>query len=414
MASTGQTMFSVLIVATFLEEPTFWAFVGAAGGLYLFVRGFKVLQRKRLLQNTPESKIRSASMGLVEISGQAVGPYTIPAPACGLDCFYHRTIAWELRQSGKNKEWVKVAEESLHVPFFLDDGTGRLLVDCNGAETDLHRDFHEQYRHSFFSADDPVPDGIRSFLARHGVSSEHELKVDEYCIKPKNFLFVLGTLSENPGIELTALPQPTQLPGNLSITLPGGAGVTRTLSVSLDNPLRPSLQLNQPDSTSELVISNAATHPLSGADETKVADALMKAGITSPRAWAAAGIANPAIARARASQFPQAGPLAGSIAHPSGPVSMSLPGALPSAGTAVAPAPELAPPATTPDEFDPHPKTVVRCGENDRAFFISWRSQKEVVSELGWKSALYIWGGPLLFLLSAYVLLENFGSLDVR
>lgn len=411
MASTGQTMFSVLIFANIIEEPTFWAFVGLAGGTYLFIRGFKVLQRKRLLQNTPESKIRSASMGLVEISGQAVGPYTIPAPACGLDCFYYRTIAWELRQSGKNKEWVKVAEESLHVPFFLDDGTGRLLVDCNGAETDLHRDFHEQYRHSFFSADDAVPDGILSFLARHGVSSEHELKVDEYCIKPKNFLFVLGTLSENPGIELTSMPQHTLLPGNLSITLPGGAGVSRTLSVSLNYPLRPSLQLNEPDSASEPVISNAVTHPLSGADETKVADALMKAGITSPRAWAAAGIANPAVARARASQWAQAGASAGPIAHPAGPAALSAPGALPGAATAVAPAPAPAPPATKPDEFDPHPKTVLMRGENDRAFFISWRSQQEVVSELGWKSALYIWGGPLLLLLSAYVLLEQFGRL---
>ncbi len=414
MASTGKIMFSVLAITTaFYEKATFWALIGVAGGLYLFVRGFKILQRKRLLENTPESKIRSASMGLVEISGQAVGPYTISAPACGLDCFYYRTIAWELKQSGKNKEWVKVAEESLHVPFFLDDGTGRLLVDCNGAETDLHRDLHEQYRHSFFSADDPVPDGIRSFLARHGVSSEHELKVDEYCIKPKNFLFVLGTLSENPGLELTWVPQHTLMPGNLSITLPGGAGGSRTLSVSLENPLRPSLQLNEPDSTSEPVISNAVTHPLSGADEAKMADALMKAGITSPRAWAAAGIANPAVARARASQFPQAGPLAASIAHPAGPGAMAMPGALPSGGTAVAPAPEVAP-ATNPGNFDPHPKTVLMRGENDRAFFISWRSQKEVVSELTWKSALYIWGGPLLLLLSAYVLLENLGRLDVR
>jgi hypothetical protein len=368
-------MFSVLI-ANVIEEPTFWAFVGLAGGLYLFIRGFKILQRKRLLQNTPESKIRSASMGLVEISGQAVGPYTIAAPACALDCFYYRTIAWELRQSGKNKEWVKVAEESLHVPFFIDDGTGKMLVDCNGAETDLHRDFHEQYRHSFFSADDPVPDGIRSFLARHGVSSEHELKVDEYCIKPKNFLFVLGTLRENPGIELTAIPQRTSLPRTLSLNLPGGDGVSRSLSLSLGNPLQSSLHVN-----GTVVMTQPApasvTHPPSTADEAKIADALMKAGITSPRAWAAAGISRTGASYADG------------------------------AAAAVAPAPTVTEPKR--DDFDPHPPTVITRGENDRAFFISWRSQKEVVSELSWKSALYIWGGPLLVLLSVYVLMEQFG-----
>ena len=33
----------------------------------------------------------------------------------------------------------------MHVPFFLDDNTGRVLVDPQGAEMDIHRDFHEEY-----------------------------------------------------------------------------------------------------------------------------------------------------------------------------------------------------------------------------------------------------------------------------
>ena len=53
------------------------AAAGVAGGSYLFYRGFSLLQRKRLILNTPQSKIRSASMGLVEISGVAAGPYLI-------------------------------------------------------------------------------------------------------------------------------------------------------------------------------------------------------------------------------------------------------------------------------------------------------------------------------------------------
>jgi len=38
------------------------AAAGAGGGMYLFYRGFRLLQRKRLILNTPASKIRSASM----------------------------------------------------------------------------------------------------------------------------------------------------------------------------------------------------------------------------------------------------------------------------------------------------------------------------------------------------------------
>jgi hypothetical protein len=50
-------------------------------------------------------------------------------------------------------------------------------------------------------------------------------------------------------------------------------------------------------------------------------------------------------------------------------------------------------------------------GENDPTFLISWRSQRELVSSLGWKSVACIWGGPALTLLGLYVLLLRMGWL---
>src|SRR2546429_4904509 len=98
--------------------------VGFCAGLGLFVYGFRLLQRRRLILDTPFSRIRSAAMGMVELSGLAVGPYTMPAPVTGRPCYYYRTKVSEFKQSGKNKEWVTVAGECLHLPFFLDDNTG--------------------------------------------------------------------------------------------------------------------------------------------------------------------------------------------------------------------------------------------------------------------------------------------------
>jgi hypothetical protein len=43
------------------------------------------------------------------------------------------------------------------------------------------------------------------------------------------------------------------------------------------------------------------------------------------------------------------------------------------------------------------------------AFFISWKSQKDVVQSLGWKSAAMIWGGPALTLLCVYILVSSLG-----
>jgi hypothetical protein len=59
-------------------------------GPILFVRGFRLLQRKRLIMDIPRSTVRGAALGPVEMSGKAVGPYTLVAPLSRTDCLYYR------------------------------------------------------------------------------------------------------------------------------------------------------------------------------------------------------------------------------------------------------------------------------------------------------------------------------------
>jgi len=61
--------------------------------------------------------------------------------------------------------------------------------------------------------------------------------------------------------------------------------------------------------------------------------------------------------------------------------------------------------------YDLHPPVVLMKGSHEPTFFISWRSQREVVASLGWKSTLMIWGGPALTILCIYILLAHFGHL---
>lgn len=369
-----------------------WAVIGFIGGLVLFYRGFRLLQRKRLILNTPTSKIRSASLGLVEVNGLAVGPYTMPAPITAKPCFYYRTRAWEYRQSGKKKEWRLVADENLHVPFYLDDNTGQLLVDPDGADMDIHRDFREEYSSSVLWGKE-MPASVRTFLTRHGVAGDRKVKVEECCIKPKNALYILGTLAENIDQSLNPNPVPTGLSSGatLKINIPGiagkmasafehlpGATVTRTMTVTTSDT---SGAVHQ-----EIIQLSPDQRPAGSADMTqqgKIAAALIKAGISNPAAWTAAGV-------------------------------NASPGSLKLAmGTSAAQALGAAPDVTTSstDGFDLHPKVVLKKGENNPTFLISWRSEREVVRAMGWKSVAYIWGGPLLMLLSVYVLLSQFGML---
>ncbi len=132
--------------------------------MYWFYKGFRLLQRKRLILNTPASRIRSASMGLVEVSGLAAGPHVLTSPFKQAECYYYRSIAWQLKQQGKNTQWVKVAEETLHVPFYVDDNTGKVLIDPRGAEMDLHCDLSEQYHRSVLFDGPEMPGAVADFL----------------------------------------------------------------------------------------------------------------------------------------------------------------------------------------------------------------------------------------------------------
>lgn len=355
--------------------------IGFCAGIGLFFYGFGLLQRRRLILDTPFSKIRSASMGMVEVSGLAVGPYTMIAPITARPCYYYRTLVWEYKQSGKNRQWVKVAGECMHVPFFVDDNTGRVLVDPRGADLDLHCDFEEQFCDSFFTTKDPAPNNVRSFLGRHGIITNNKIKVQEFCIKPKNSLFILGTLSENSGLEVTAEPVQDNETlnsissgsfsfaiGSVPLSMRGGLG-----SQSIDFPADGvSTHSHSPAQLIRLTPENAAAQSVEMTQQQKIAAALVKAGISNPAAWNAAGM-----------------PASG----------------LTSPGVQVLADSTAAVPGDKSDAFDPHPPVVLMKGTNNKTFLISWCSQQEVARSLGWKCTLMIWGGPVLALLSLYIFL---------
>lgn len=363
------------------SEIQFWCLIGFCVGIGLFIYGFRLLQRRRLILDTPFSKIRSAAMGMVEISGLAVGPYTMIAPVTARPCYYYRTLVWEWKQSGKNKEWVKVAAECMHVPFFVDDNTGLMLIDPRGADLDLHRDFEQEFCDSYFTMKEPVPDNVRTFLSRHGIATNNKIKVEEFCIKPKNALFILGTLAENPGIEVNAQPIRDEEGSSLNV----GTYHVSLQSRSFSGEHEWNVQIGPAAQASAMAAaapsprfirldSSSASQAADSAQQQKIAAALIKAGISNPSAWAVAG----------------------------------LPGGAPGVQVVAASAPESAvsaSPSLSTQSFDPHPPVVLKKGVANKTFLISWRSQQEVARSLGWKCTLMIWGGPALALLSLYLFL---------
>jgi hypothetical protein len=364
--------FATFIHSSNIGLPGVACLLGICCGLYLFYRGFRLLQRRRLILDTPFSKIRSAAMGMVEVSGLAMGPYTMTAPITAKPCYFYRTLAWELKQRGKNKEWVQVAKECNHVPFFLDDNTGRMLVDPREAELDLYCDFQQEFCDSFFSVKEPAPANVRDFLARYGVATSNKIRVEEHCIKPKNALFVMGTLAENTDVEVG--PEPIAN-AEANVARPplarlsmGASGLVSSVFTfeksegNIDTRFAMSMAGRPEQKVIRLSSAAVATPSTEMSQQQKIAAAMVKAGIRNPAAWAAAGLDR-------------------------GPVAVSENSA-------------------DKDGFEQRPAVVLTKGTNNKAFMISWRSQREVAGALAWKCQLMIWGGPVLAVGSLYVLIE--------
>ena len=388
--------------------------IGLCAGIYLFFNGFRRLQRRHVILDTPVSKIRSASLGMVKLSGLAVGPYTVVAPITERPCYYYRSVVWEWKRNGRKNEWVKVAAECMHVPFFLDDNTGKVMVDPRGAELDLHRDFQQEFSDSLFTAKEEVPPSVRMLLLRHGVCTTNKIKVEEFCIKPKTSLFVLGTIDENPGIELTPQPIPDEKHHTLTLDLPlslppsqSDPGSTDLSLVTTSGDPAPVEERSVSErlfggnlhqsgfagsafdklmreesihaASTQVLRLSPDTPPPNVADMTqqqKIAAALMRAGVSNPAAWAEAEVTDSAVT--------------------------TNPGANgSSAGGQLTPV----------EGFDPRPPVVLKKGKSNSTFLISARSQRKLDRSLGWKCTLMIWGGPALSLLCLYGLLALTHSL---
>ena len=173
---------------------------GTVGGFGLFVYGWMVYQRKRLIESIPTSTIRSLALGLVEISGQAQPEGSLlSAPFSGLPCVFYSYAVEERVASGKNARWETIAKGTSEQPFFVSDTTGRVLVVPLSAELILP---DERTSRSNWLGE--LPPATIAGLNRLGISTERwigskTLRCRESFILPEEQVYVLGTAHEHQG-----------------------------------------------------------------------------------------------------------------------------------------------------------------------------------------------------------------------
>jgi len=186
--------------------------IGFGFGLVTFFRGFRIYREFRILEDTPEIPIRSIAMGLVHIHGKAQGDQLIPSPVTKTPClFYKVDIEVYVKDSKGGGSWRHFKTDIKGVRFYLEDATGKVLVDPFHAEYDLLETCKRKTDSSLESyAKSPTTGGGESFgttlgqftlggswnAGGSGFSGQY--RFTEYCILKDHWYDLTGTCVENP------------------------------------------------------------------------------------------------------------------------------------------------------------------------------------------------------------------------
>jgi hypothetical protein len=122
----------ILLLGFKLQSGIGWKITFGLIGLTSFWAWYANLKRHRTVADTPTSRIASAPQGYIELVGRGRQPpgAGLVSPISGLPCLWYR-----YRVERKNGDrWEYVESGVSHDTFGVDDGSGSVLVDPDGAE----------------------------------------------------------------------------------------------------------------------------------------------------------------------------------------------------------------------------------------------------------------------------------------
>jgi hypothetical protein len=122
----------ILLLGFKLQSGSGWQITFALIGLTSFWAWYANLKRHRTVADTPTSRIASAPQGYIELVGHGRQPpgEGLVSPTSGLPCLWYR-----YRIERKNGDrWEQVESGISSDTFGVDDGSGLMLIDPEGAE----------------------------------------------------------------------------------------------------------------------------------------------------------------------------------------------------------------------------------------------------------------------------------------
>jgi hypothetical protein len=162
---------------------------GMALGVLIFTLGFELLRQKRLMENIPRSKARSAAMGLVEVQGRAAPYVWLKSPLTGAECVYYKFLVEKYVREGKSSHWKVVNEGCSTNFFYVEDETGKILVDPVEAEMHMEPDYR-------YTGTDIASGGDTGIFGLSNLYGGQRARYTEWYITPADTIFAIGTIKK--------------------------------------------------------------------------------------------------------------------------------------------------------------------------------------------------------------------------
>lgn len=119
------------------SDPSGALLLGIGAGIYLFFKGFRTFREYKVVSDTPRIPIRSMAMGLVNIRGKAQSEQLIPSPVTHTPCCFYKVVIERWHSGSDDSGWKHYRTDLDGTKFYLQDATGKVLIDSYSAEYDL-------------------------------------------------------------------------------------------------------------------------------------------------------------------------------------------------------------------------------------------------------------------------------------
>jgi len=131
---TSGAQLLLLVIGLQTESREGWIACLSLVALISLIAWVSTLRRRRAITDTPTSRIASAAQGYIELigDGKPLDHPPLLSHLTRLPCLWYRFHVEE--KTGHDDKWKTVEQGESEVPFLIDDGSGRCVVDVEGAE----------------------------------------------------------------------------------------------------------------------------------------------------------------------------------------------------------------------------------------------------------------------------------------